>query len=112
MKSKINNVIIFGGTSVKALAVAKDMINASNRIILVDTDRSALLLAIAILGTAEHPQHVVGIQANLKEEWQVEKLASTIYYKFGGADQVLDCQESNSAQYHLLERKLLSKFVA
>jgi short-subunit dehydrogenase involved in D-alanine esterification of teichoic acids len=112
MKSKINNVIIFGGTSVKALSIAKEVADASNRVILVDTDRCALHLAIGLLQSVSHPQNVVAIQANLREGRQLEKLASMIYYKFGGVDQVLDCQESNSAQYHLIERKLLSKYVA
>ncbi|MFA6083840.1 hypothetical protein [Mucilaginibacter sp.] len=112
MNSKINNVVIFGGTSVKALSIAREVVDASNRVILVDTDWSALSLAVDILGNVEHPQHVVAIQADLKEERQVEDLVSTICYKFGRADKVFDCQESNSAQYHLLERKLLSRFVA
>jgi ribulose kinase len=112
MKSKINNVIIFGGSSVKALNLAREVVDASNRVILVDTDRNALYLAIDILGSVAHPQHIVAIHANIKEEWQAQKLAATIYYKYGGAAQVHDYQESNSAQYHLLERKLLSRFVA
>lgn len=108
MGAKINTAVILGGTSEHGLFRAKSMINAFDRIILVDDSKHALHAAVETLADVSYSDQIVTIQVDFSKNSELAKMACSIKYKYGGASQIIDCRDDiDKANHPMLEDELM-----
>lgn len=74
--------VVTGGASGVGLALAKQLLSAGARVVLVDRDAAALDIALSHC----EPARVIGVQADVSQEADVRRYVGAAVQRFGGID--------------------------